>query len=351
MDHLIVGQGLAGSLLAWNLIEHGRTVLVVDRDDDVTSSKVAAGLVTPIAGKQFSFPEGIEETLTLAKKTYWEIEEKTGSILFHHTRIARIFHDQNEKAKWEKKTGKPDFEKRVRDFHTDLEIDEDLFLAEHGGLEILRGGWLDLPAFLEAIRQLLLERLAYAIGEVGSDELVVPNGGGVRWRNVAAGNVIFCQGWQGNENRFFRSIPMSNARGDILRIRCPGIGEEKRIINRNGWLLPLGGERFKAGATYDHDFSDASPTREGRLIIEEKIRNIAKAEFEVTGHQSAIRPVINRSNVFMGRHPVSTDVLFFNGFGSKGVLNAPRRAKELADHLVQGTDLDPATDVREHFTF
>ena len=91
MDYLIVGQGLAGSLMAWHLLQRDQRVLVVDRDEPVTSSKVAAGLITPIAGQYFSLPTETDEHLNFAKKTYWDIEELSGQTLFHHIRIARFF--------------------------------------------------------------------------------------------------------------------------------------------------------------------------------------------------------------------------------------------------------------------
>jgi flavin-dependent dehydrogenase len=51
---LIVGQGLAGTALAWRLWERGVPFVVVDRDEAVTCSKIAAGLVTPITGMRLN---------------------------------------------------------------------------------------------------------------------------------------------------------------------------------------------------------------------------------------------------------------------------------------------------------
>ena len=50
VDFLIVGQGLAGSLLAKELLRRGRTVHVVDDRWKSSSSQVAAGLMTPLTG-------------------------------------------------------------------------------------------------------------------------------------------------------------------------------------------------------------------------------------------------------------------------------------------------------------
>ena len=53
-DVIIVGQGLAGTTLAWHLREAGQRVLVIDACEPVTSSKIAAGLITPITGQRVS---------------------------------------------------------------------------------------------------------------------------------------------------------------------------------------------------------------------------------------------------------------------------------------------------------
>ena len=51
VDYLIVGLGLAGSALAWELIQRDKTVLVLDLPADQGASAVAAGLVNPVTGK------------------------------------------------------------------------------------------------------------------------------------------------------------------------------------------------------------------------------------------------------------------------------------------------------------
>ena len=174
VDHLIVGQGLAGSLLAWHLVNRNQRVMVVDRDEIVTSSKVAAGLVTPISGQQFSLPEGLPERLQFAQKTYWEIEEKIGLEFFHYRSIARLFRDLEDEMKWQKRMSSP----RYVGFHSSLDVDSNLVHATNGGIKIDRGGWLDLPNFLRGIQRLLIETLSFAVGDLRAEEItILPEGG------------------------------------------------------------------------------------------------------------------------------------------------------------------------------
>ena len=70
VEFLIVGQGLAGTALAWELIWRGRDVLVVDAGEAVTSSKIAAGLVTPITGQRLALGWRVDERLAAARPYY-----------------------------------------------------------------------------------------------------------------------------------------------------------------------------------------------------------------------------------------------------------------------------------------
>ena len=51
MNILIIGQGIAGSCLAWELKRRGSEFTVADRPVAETASRVAAGLVNPLTGR------------------------------------------------------------------------------------------------------------------------------------------------------------------------------------------------------------------------------------------------------------------------------------------------------------
>lgn len=347
VDTLIVGQGLAGSVLAWHFLEKGQRLLVVDRDEPNTSSKVAAGLVTPLAGARFALPESLETRLDYARAFYWKHEEACGNTFFHHRRIARLFQSEKERSAWT--TRLENEGERYARFHAPLEIDPRRFHAPFGGFEMKEGGWLDVPAFLEYTRQTLLERAAYAIARVESRDIAVENGG-VRWKNIDAARVVFCEGWRGNRNHFFDWVPMNAALGDILDLAIPALEDERRIVSRGGWLLPLGDGRFRVGSNYRHHFDSESPDEAGAAEVLDKLARITPASFEVLRHRAAARPVIRRSQVFLGVHASHRRIAFFNGLGSKGVLNAPWYAAQLTNHLLHGTPLPPDADLaHNHF--
>lgn len=324
----------------------GQRILVVDRDEPVTSSKVAAGLITPVYGSKFKIAENLSSTLPYARKFYWELEEQLGTIFFHHRRIARLFQTEAEAALWQRR--KEEQGETLSEFHDALTLDDQLVKSPFGGFEMKGGGWLDLPSFLEAMRLHLLEQAAYAIATINCNDVVVDDQQ-VKWKNISADKIVFCQGWRGNRNRFFDWIPMNPAKGEILEFRCHPLESESRVLNSGGWILPTESGSFRAGSTYDHQASDEAPTDEGRRIISEKMKRMIHPDCEITNHQAAFRPTIRQSKVSMGSHPGFPRVAFFNGLGSKGVLNGPWFSKQLAEHLVLGKDIDEEVDIRRNF--
>jgi glycine oxidase len=352
VDTLIVGQGLAGSLLAWELISRGRRVLVVDRDEPVTSSKVAAGIVTPITGQRLAPTWRLDEFWRYAIAAYRRIEIETGEWLFRPLPIARLLAGAKEKDRWSNRIDQHGG--KLPPGAVPLRIDETVFRAGDGGFEMPGAGWLDVPRFLATTRRRLLEHAAYAIGQLSADEVEVgPEE--IRWKGVHAGQIVFCQGWEGNRNRFFDWVPFRNAKGQILDLVCPGAAGEDRIINRAGWLLPLGGGRFRAGATYEWDFAPENATLTtvaGCLEVEAKLAGMLRVPWTVTGTSAAVRPVIRESRAVIGMHPAPelwNRVGFFNGLGSKGVLNGPFFARQLAAHLVEGAPIEDEVDLKRNF--
>tara|TARA_B100000925_G_scaffold59621_1_gene39793 strand:- start:6132 stop:7181 length:1050 start_codon:yes stop_codon:yes gene_type:complete len=346
VDYLIVGQGLAGSLLAWHLLGRGQRVLVVDPEEEVTSSKVAAGLVTPLAGNRFNIPDGLGERLDYARSFYWSAEEATKRHFFHHKRIARLFRSEDERETWKSRIAEDP--EAYEKFSGPLTLDDDKIAVPYGGFEMKGGGWMDLPEFLSATRYHLLERLGYAIGRIDPDEVAIEENF-VKWKNIEADGIIFAQGWQGNQNRFFDWIPIKPTVGDILDLAIPEISDVSHILNSGGWLIPKGSGTFSAGSTYRHDLDDPYGYDGGRAEVIKKVTQLTRAPFEVSSQRTGIRPVIRRSQVFMGRHPSQSRVFFFNGLGSKGVLNGPWHASRLVDHILGGVSLPDCSDIRSNF--
>src|SRR5215213_4280553 len=94
VDFVIVGAGLAGTTLAWQLRRRGRSVLVLDRETGGAASRVAAGLVTPVTGKRLARSWRWDELFPAAVAFYREVEAEHGATFFHERPALRLFADE-----------------------------------------------------------------------------------------------------------------------------------------------------------------------------------------------------------------------------------------------------------------
>lgn len=339
---LIVGQGLAGTLLAWQLIRLGRRVMVVDREEALSSSKVAGGIVTPITGMRMVKTWRLDEFYPVAREFYRWVERETGEELYVEIPIQRLFKNTGEQAEFDRRLKDPGFADYVLDNGVP---DKSGLCAEAGGF-LMQGAYLKVVQFLQASKLQLIERQSYQVGEVVPGSLTI-DPSGVQWNGLGFDQVVFCEGWTGRGNPFFDWVPFKPTKGEVLEIHCEGLGRH-RIINRGGFIAPLGNTRFRAGATYEWEQLDSQTTEAAKEAICEKVRGMTSLPFEIIGHKAGVRPVIHESKALLGRHPSEQHLVFFNGLGFKGVLNGPFLSAMLARHLVQGSPLEEEVDVRKN---
>ena len=73
VDHLIIGQGLAGSCLAWHSFFQKKSFVIVDPGVKETTSKMSAGLIDYLSGQRFSQPKYILEAIPESVEFYQKI--------------------------------------------------------------------------------------------------------------------------------------------------------------------------------------------------------------------------------------------------------------------------------------
>jgi len=333
VDYLIIGQGLAGSALAMALLDEGASVFVIDSEDENSASRVAAGLLTTLAGKGMNPGWRQAEYLPEALAYYRKLEEISGKVLFYPKKVLRLLDDERQRMK---------FLTTKREEHAywiaDAMVDDcSKWKADFGGFVMRHGGWLDTKLYLQVVRDVLED---YYRKDVFNDVDFCIHGDGVSWKDVEARKVILCQGARGlTEGGYFSYLSHRCAKGEILTISMPE-ADTSRILSRNGWLVPVYDNFWRAGATYEWKDMAGNTSQAGREEIEKKIRAFTDVPFQVIDHQAGVRPILRNSQPFVGYYPDAPRICFFNGLGSKGVTTAPSVARHFAKHLVSDVNLD-----------
>ncbi len=350
VDFLILGQGLAGSLMAWELIARGQRVRVVDREEEATSSKVAGGLVSPISGGQLALTWRVDEWLPVAVQRYRDIEAAMGGAVrfYHEVPVVRFFRDEKERGQYEKRCVDQAYARYVSAAPDELSYEPAIFAPSHGGVEIAQGGFLEVREFLAAVRAWLVEKDAYQVAEFRESGLEKEESAGMRWAGdvTIAKGIIYCQGWEVCQGGGpFSWVPITPNKGELLTLESKDLPVD-RIYNGGMWVSPRSDGRFRAGATYGRDTDPPGPTEAGREQIEAGLRRWCRASYQVCGKEAAFRPVVRGRKPVLGTHPEDPRFAILNGLGSKGVLYGPALAAMLADHLLRGEAIDPEVDVR-----
>ncbi len=340
VDYLIAGQGLAGSWLAWFLMQHGKRVLVADARSGAHSSRVAAGIINPVTGKKMVLTWLADELFPFAHSIYPQLERFFDKRFFFPLPVVRVFNSAKQANDWSVKAADPEAAPFIdEDFRPDI----GQLNAPHGHAVFRYGGWLDTEIFLDEMRSYLEKSEALTTQNIAYDDLDLRKED-VRWKDVEARHVIFCEGWRVKENPWFRHLEIYPNKGEVLTIHCPGLNQQA-ILNKGVFLLPLGNGLFRAGSTYEWDRFDLDTTEEGRTFITKKIKSLVRLPFEVTDQQAGLRPATQDRRPFIGTHPEESRLHIFNGLGTKGVTLAPYFARQMAAYLVFGSELHPEVAV------
>lgn len=320
----IIGQGLAGTCLAWEFWKRGEPFVLIDRERG-GSSRVAAGLINPITGKNFEPSVNIGGFLPEALKFYAEVERNIGKALWHPLPLLRLADTEKEWSRMLAKLTRPDVTPWLA--HDGAPIAVDGWI---GAIELTGGGRLDTRVFIDSSREFFHQLGCYQMAEVRTD--------------TPGSRRIWCEGAVGL--MLGRYGPHRCAKGEILTFKAAGWDETRIRIGAGGWLVPLGGGLFKVGSTYEWNQLDEIPTAAGRAGVHEIAARLGGGNFDKIAHEAGIRPILRRSEPLIG--PLAGGDWMFNGLGSKGSLYAPGVARRLADWLIDEQEPAPELDFR-HF--
>ncbi len=359
VDVLIVGGGVAGCAMAWQCRVQGLQAFVIDDPRPNSASRVAAGLVTPVTGSRFAVSWRWPEFFPSADTLYQRAEKESGQSFWSVAPAWRAFVSRDEAKLCEQKRKNAGSQFDDAMIHLNA-IDIDTIkqaqlpapLATHGGIQMAPAARLDVPSYLDATHRVLQSEDLFVSAyldidrdlQPSSDRVVVPSLG------LTARRVVLCQGNMARTNGWFSQLPLHPARGDILVIRSRSVRLD-RIVHHQGWIVPLGGERFLIGATYDRHslntdgYDDAARGWREELCMRWTAMTGEKFESdgaEIHEHRIAVRPASYDRHPLIGVHPQWPNIGCVNGLGSKGSLMAPLLAMKLIDTMTHGRAIDPS---------
>ncbi|MDN3667920.1 FAD-dependent oxidoreductase [Echinicola jeungdonensis] len=347
VDFLLIGQGLAGTVLSQRLLKAGKTVGLIDEPGKNKSSRVAAGLYNPVTGRKMVKTWNADLLFPEIIPLYRELEDLLGIKIIYPRPIYRPFVSIEEQNEWMGKSGDEGFRGYIETVRMSSKYDE--VNDPYGGILLKNCGFVDLAALLDAYTGWLNEK-GFLVQSTFDEDKLIRKDDGFIYGEIKAKNLIYCNGIGAMKSRFFDWLPFAPVKGEILEIN-----EEFKpyeIINRGVFRITMPDGLIRVGSTYSRHDLDTGPSSQGKRTILEKLEKLVHAsDREIIQHKSGIRPATRDRRPFLGKYPQEKNVYIFNGFGAKGVSLVPYFSKVMLDLLIHGEEPEKGVNISRFFKY
>jgi len=345
VDYIIVGQGIAGSILAYQLIRRNRHIVVVDQGYTNSSSDVAVGLFNPFTGRKFTKTWNAEVIFPFLHQFYPEMERDLDEQFFFPCPIFRPFRNIVEQNDWIGKSSNNAYKMFVHSIERSGQL-QDVY-CEHGGVTTKMSGFVRTEKLLSASRR-YIDQMAHLKEEQFDHDAIEYFEDHVVYKGIRARKIIFCSGHVASSEGAFTWLPFRPVNGEVLYLSS-GVNNEA-VYNRGCFITPKLDGLHRCGSTYNWRDLSTVPTAAARAEILGKLQSLVKWDVAVHDQKAGIRPATADRRPIIGQHPVKDKLIIFNGLGTKGVSLAPYYAGQLIKCLEEGKNLDKEVNIERYYS-
>lgn len=329
-EYLIIGQGIAGTLLSYELVASGREVLVIDDPLPVKASLSAGGLLNPFSAREWTRMRSQEQYLPAALETYRQLEQTLQVPLLQE--LPLLFFPENEMRSKTFRTAALQLPQHLQVLDTKEQAPwSSYFQIPFGMGSVQPLHRVDAGLLLTTWRNYLKERNVLFEQHFEPAQLRVSDGR-VSYRDISATYIIFCEGSAGRYNPLFPRLPFTRNRGEALLLSIPGLPDE-RVYHHELRLIPRSDGLFWCGSNYSWEFNDLQPDQEWCRDTVKKLEHWLKIPFSIAAHLVAERPTTAGQRVITARHSEFPQVYLFNGLGTRGFSSGPWHARQFLASL------------------
>ena len=259
IDYIVVGLGLAGMSFCEQLQGHNKDFKVIT-DKSQTSSLVAGGLYNPVVLKRFTLAWNADNQLASAIPFYRNLETKLGIQLHYKIPILRRFACIEEQNLWFEAADN----KRLDQFidTTLIENENKAIDAPFGFGQVLHTGRIEVNALIGAYEMALLEKGNLLKETFDFDQLEVHKEH-IEYKSIKARRIVFATGFGLKSNPYFNYLPLNGTKGELLTIKAPEVKADV-VIKSSVFIIPLGDDLYRVGATYERTDKSNSPTKQAK---------------------------------------------------------------------------------------
>ena len=331
---LIIGAGLAGTSLAHQLLKAGQSVTILDKGENYATA-IAAGMVNPMVFRRMNKSWRLDECMEDAIPFYKALEQQLNTPLYFPITIRRMFSSLQEREFWEKRQNLDEY----KEYLTHISEEDNNYSKatnEFGSGRLQQAFWIDALAYYEGNRN-YFRSIDCLLDE--EFDLTQFDEKAASYKGIEYDKVTFCCGYLNKHIPFFASAPVEQTKGQTLTIESTDLPEDESL-NRKCFVLPLGENTFRIGATYEWNDETLTTTETSKQLLLEHLSVLGDFELKIVDQSVGVRPTVLDRRPIMGQHPDLSKLFIFNGLGTKGYLMAPTLAKDMCALLLEGKELE-----------
>lgn len=332
MKHfLIIGQGIAGTVLGFKLIQQGADVLFIDAYDRSNATMASAGIMNPITGRSFVKTWKVDTLWDTALKTYRELESFLDINCVYPLELYRWLPKVEHENNWCTRFLDSDYAKYVDD-------SEGLVIEKEGKryAKINHAFRVDLLGIRQSFRQFLINEQKLIDEHFDYNEVRILDDH-VQYKDIKAQRIIFAEGYKVINNPFFKDLPFRPSRGESIRFKSSDI-DQSFLSKHEYFLAPLGNNDYWSGGGYDNNNLEvASPSFIDRIKSDIELR--FQIKIEDYKFRSGVRPATKDRRPIIGEHFENGMMYIFNGMGTKGTSLAPYCADRLIEYIYKNEEI------------
>lgn len=339
LDYIIVGLGIAGISFCEQLRKNNKE-FVVFSDNKKGATAHSGGVLNPTILKFFTAVWKASEFYPEAQKFYDELSLNSKKYS-QKIDLYRIFSNVREQNNWSVATDK----NRTKAFlSSKLVTNSNPFINAPLGFGKVTGSLqIFVPELLSDYKTYLKHQDKLVSEPFHYHKISIQNNR-VEYQNFSAKHIVFCEGMGGVKNPFFPKQKLIGNRGEYLIIHAPKLKSEV-ILKGPIYLIPLGNDLYKAGATFEADETREIFSEAGEKEIRDGIAAMISCDFEVVDKTVGIRPTTLDRHPLIGSATEFPQFGFINGLGSRGFLMAPLLSKILFNHFETGFSIPPEMNI------
>lgn len=340
LDYIIVGSGIAGVSFAELALQNNKSFVVYD-DYSTNSSRIAGGLYNPVILKRFSEVWKAKEQLDFCLPFYQMISDRIATQFDFPIPVYRKFASIEEQNNWFQAADKPNLAPFLATeiIHKQYQSITSTF----GFGQVKQTGYVDVAILLDNYIRYLSKLNCFINESFNYSQLEITDVY-VSYNGLAAKNIIFSDGFGMHSNPYFNHLPLDGTKGELIIIKAPQLNLDV-ILKASIFILPIGDNMFKVGATYNWEDKTNTPTKEGKQELIDNLKELIDCDFEIINHFAGVRPTVKDRRPLVGHHVLHKNIHILNGLGTRGVMLGPWLAKALFENIENKIPLDPQIDI------